>query len=103
VGTKENKKKKSSSNNPLHSPTKKEKMQGTLSVCLGFPSGCMKLLFLKEFITIFGLSFTLHKSNFFWLNLIGPSHKKKLKLRRLPKEEHPMERWSASPLAHIYK
>jgi len=39
----------------------------------------------------------------FWLNLIGPSQKEKLKLWRLPKEEHPMERWSASPLAHIYK
>jgi hypothetical protein len=39
----------------------------------------MKLLFLKEFITIFGMSFTTHKSNFFWLNLIGPSQKEKLK------------------------
>jgi len=30
--------------------------QGTLSACLGLPIGCMKFLFPKEFITIFGLS-----------------------------------------------
>jgi hypothetical protein len=63
----------------------------------------MKLLFLKEFITTFGPSFTPHKCNFFWLNFIGPSQKEKLKLWRLTKIEHPKERWRASPLADIYK
>jgi hypothetical protein len=53
-------------------------MQGSLSAYLGLPSRCRKLLFLKEFITIFGLTFTPHKSNFFWLNLIGPSQKEKV-------------------------
>jgi hypothetical protein len=33
----------------------------------------MKFLFPKEFTTIFGLSYTPHKSNFFVWNLIGPS------------------------------
>jgi hypothetical protein len=50
-------------------------MQGTLGACLGLPIGCMKFFFLKEFITIFGLSFTSHKSNFFMLNSISPSQK----------------------------
>jgi hypothetical protein len=51
-------------------------MQGTFSVCLGLAIGCMKFLTPKEFITIFGLTFTLHKSNFFLLNLIGLWQKK---------------------------
>jgi len=34
---------------------KKEKVQGTLSACLGLPIGCMKFIFRKEFLTIFGL------------------------------------------------
>jgi hypothetical protein len=33
---------------------KKRKKQGTLSACLGLPIGCMKFLFPKEFITVFG-------------------------------------------------
>jgi hypothetical protein len=32
--------------------------------------------------------------------LIGPLQKKKLKLWRLPKIEHSIERWSASPLPY---
>ncbi len=55
----------------------------------------------KKFITVFGLTFTPHKSNFFLLNLIGPS-KKKLKLWKLRKIENSMDKWSASPLAHRY-
>jgi hypothetical protein len=70
---------KSSSKPPLPPLTKKEKMQGTLSACLGLHIGCMKFLFPKEFITIFGLNYTSHKSNIFLLNLIGP-WQKKLKL-----------------------
>jgi hypothetical protein len=35
--------------------TYKEKKQGTLSACFGLPIGCMKFLFRKEFLTIFGL------------------------------------------------
>jgi hypothetical protein len=35
--------------------TLKEKKQGTLSACLGLPIGCMKFLFPKEFVTIFGM------------------------------------------------
>jgi hypothetical protein len=50
-------------------------MQGTFNVCLGLPIGCMKFLLPKKFITIFGLTFTPHKSNFFLLNLIGPGKK----------------------------
>jgi hypothetical protein len=57
----------------------------------------MKFLFLKEFITIFGLSFIPQKSNFFLLYLIG-SWPKKLKLSRLPKIEDSIDRWSASRL-----
>jgi hypothetical protein len=34
---------------------KRKKKQGTLSACLGLPIGCMKFLFSKEFIIIFGL------------------------------------------------
>jgi hypothetical protein len=34
---------------------KKEKKEGTLSACLGLPIGCMKFLFSKELVTIFGL------------------------------------------------
>jgi hypothetical protein len=74
VGTRENWKKSSSKPYPPFS-TWKEKMQGTLGVCLGLPIGCMKFLFLKKFITILGLSYTLHKSNFFLLNSISPSQK----------------------------
>jgi hypothetical protein len=41
---------------PLTPKLLKEKKQGTLSACLGLlPIGCMKFLFPKEFITIFGL------------------------------------------------
>jgi hypothetical protein len=32
-----------------------EKKQGTLSACLRLPIGCMKFLFTKELVTIFGL------------------------------------------------
>jgi hypothetical protein len=32
-----------------------KKFKGTLSACLGLPIGCMKFLFPKEFVTIFGL------------------------------------------------
>jgi hypothetical protein len=32
----------------------KEKKQGTLSACLGLPIGCMKFLFPKELVSIFG-------------------------------------------------
>jgi hypothetical protein len=46
-------------------------MQGSLSAWSGIPIGCMKLLFPKEFTTIFGLSYAPHKSNFFLWNLIG--------------------------------
>jgi hypothetical protein len=35
--------------------TQKEKKQGTLSACLGLTIGCMKFLFPKEFVMIFGL------------------------------------------------
>jgi hypothetical protein len=35
---------------------KRQKKQGTLSACLGLPIGCMKFLFPKEFLAIFGLS-----------------------------------------------
>jgi hypothetical protein len=35
--------------------TYKGKKQSTLSACLGLPIGCMKFLFWKEFLTIFGL------------------------------------------------
>jgi hypothetical protein len=43
--------------NPYQPPPKtyKEKKQGTLSACLGLPIGCMKFLFPKELVTIFGL------------------------------------------------
>jgi len=81
---------KSSSKPPLPPLTKKEKMQGTLSACLGLHIGCMKFLFPKVFITIFGLNYTSHKSNIFLLNLIGP-WQKKLKLWRLPKIEDSMK------------
>jgi hypothetical protein len=40
---------------PLPPKTKKEKKQGTLSACLGLPIGCMKFLFPKDLVTIFGL------------------------------------------------
>jgi hypothetical protein len=44
----------------LHTPFPKkplkQKKQGTLSACLGLPIGCMKFLFPKEFVTIFGLA-----------------------------------------------
>jgi hypothetical protein len=43
--------------NPFPPKLKMEKMQGTLSACLGLPIGCMKFLFPKEFITIFGLGY----------------------------------------------
>jgi hypothetical protein len=33
----------------------RKKKQGTLSACLGLPIGCMKFLFPKELVTIFGL------------------------------------------------
>jgi hypothetical protein len=36
-------------------PNLKGKKQGNLTACLGLPIGCMKLLFPKEFVTIFGL------------------------------------------------
>ncbi len=75
MGTRENCKK-SLSKPPLPPVMKKEKMQGTLSACLGLRIGCMKFLFPKEFITIFGLSYTSHKSNVFLLNLICPWQKK---------------------------
>jgi hypothetical protein len=39
---------------PLPHPNLKGK-KSTLSACLGLPIGCMKFLFPKEFITIFGL------------------------------------------------
>jgi hypothetical protein len=35
--------------------TYKGKKQGTLSACLGLPIGCMKFLFPKDFVTIFGM------------------------------------------------
>jgi len=44
--------KKSPPPTPKH---KKKKDQGTLSACLGLPIGCMKFLFPKDFITIFGM------------------------------------------------
>ncbi len=78
-------------------------MQGTFSVCLGLPIGYMKFLLSKKFITVFGFTFTPHKSNFFLLNLIGPS-KKKLKLWSFTKIEDSMDRWSASsfgPLIYV--
>jgi hypothetical protein len=34
-------------------------MQGTLSACLDLTIGCIKFLFPKEFITIFGLALLL--------------------------------------------
>jgi hypothetical protein len=34
---------------------KRKKKKGTLNACLGLPIGCMKFLFPKEFLTIFGL------------------------------------------------
>jgi hypothetical protein len=40
---------------PPSPPKLKEKKQGTLSACLGPPIGCMKFLFPKELVTIFGL------------------------------------------------
>jgi hypothetical protein len=40
---------------PTHPKTKKEKNQGTLRACLGLPIGCMKFLFPKDLVTIFGL------------------------------------------------
>jgi hypothetical protein len=41
---------------PAPSPKhKKKKKQGTLSACLGLPIGCMKFLFPKDLVTIFGL------------------------------------------------
>jgi hypothetical protein len=41
--------------NPSHPKLKwGKKKQGTLSACLGLPIGCIKFLFPKEFITIFG-------------------------------------------------
>jgi len=44
---------------PLPPPPKpqniKGKKKGTLSACLGLPIGCMKFLFPKDFITIFGM------------------------------------------------
>jgi hypothetical protein len=39
-------------------------MQGTFGMCSSRPVGCMKFLLSKEFITIFGPTFTPHKSNF---------------------------------------
>jgi hypothetical protein len=51
-------------------------MQGTFSVCLGLPIGWMKFLFPKEFITIFGLTFTPHKSNLFFVEFDWPMAKK---------------------------
>jgi hypothetical protein len=39
---------------PLNQHLKRKK-QGTLSACLGFPIGCMKFVFPKEFVTILGL------------------------------------------------
>jgi hypothetical protein len=36
-------------------PQLTRKKQGTLMACLGLPIGCMKFLFPKEFVTIFGL------------------------------------------------
>jgi hypothetical protein len=53
LGTRENGKTKKIL--PPPPKTLKEKKQGTLSACLGLPIGCMKFLFPKEFITIFGL------------------------------------------------
>jgi hypothetical protein len=35
-------------------PNLQGKKQGILMACLGLPIGCMKFLFPKEFITIFG-------------------------------------------------
>jgi hypothetical protein len=40
---------------PLPPKLQRKKKQGTLSACLGLPIGCMKFLFPKEFVTIFGL------------------------------------------------
>jgi len=40
---------------PPQNKPKKEKEQGTLIACLGLPIGCMKFLFPKDFVTIFGL------------------------------------------------
>jgi hypothetical protein len=37
----------------------KGKKQGTTSACLGLPTGCMKFLFPKEFITNFGLDYLI--------------------------------------------
>jgi hypothetical protein len=40
---------------PPHPKLKRKKKQGNLSAYLGLSIGCMKFLFPKEFITIFGL------------------------------------------------
>jgi hypothetical protein len=42
---------------PPPPPNLKGKKQCTTSACLGLPTGCMKFLFPKEFITIFGLDY----------------------------------------------
>jgi hypothetical protein len=45
---------------PAPRPTpkhKRKKRQGTLSACLGLPIGCMKFLFPKDFVTIFGMGY----------------------------------------------
>jgi hypothetical protein len=52
-------------------------MQGTFCVCSGLPIGCMKFLLPKEFITIFGLTFAPHKSNFFFVEFDWPMSAKK--------------------------
>jgi hypothetical protein len=44
----------------------------------------MKLLFLKEFISIFGLSFTPHKSNFFLVEFDWPITKEKVETMEPP-------------------
>jgi hypothetical protein len=52
LGTKEKCKK-----NPPPLETSKEIKQSTLSPCLVLPIGCMKFVFKKEFLTIFGLGY----------------------------------------------
>jgi hypothetical protein len=47
--------KKISLSSPPPSKHKRKKKQGTLSACLGLPIGCMKFLFPKDLVTIFGL------------------------------------------------
>jgi hypothetical protein len=41
--------------NPPQNMKEKKRKQGTLSACFGLPIGCMKFLFPKDFVTIFGL------------------------------------------------